>query len=110
MDMEYRAARDDVPWLTRLPSEYIKEFVRFSTQPLETPEDPKDLVTLLTVMGAEQMLLFASDYPHWDFDSPDFALKGFPAEWRERILFENARSVYKLDERLGLEAPAATHA
>jgi predicted TIM-barrel fold metal-dependent hydrolase len=110
MDMEYRAARDDVPWLTRLPSSYIKEFVRFSTQPLETPEDPKDLVAILTVIGAENMLVFASDYPHWDFDNPDFALKGFPADWRERILFENARKLYRLDERLGLQAPAATHA
>jgi uncharacterized protein len=107
MDMEYRAARDDVPWLTRLPSEYIKQFVRFSTQPLEVPADPRDLVTVLSVVGADKMLLFASDYPHWDFDSPEFALKGFPAEWRPRILWDNACELYGLDALTQAAPPVA---
>ena len=109
LDMEYRAGREDVPWLTRLPSEYIKEHIRFSTQPLEVPENPKDLVTLLSLMGGDTMLMFSSDYPHWDFDDPNHVLRGFPEEWKQRIFWDNAWEVYGLEERLaGQPAGAAT--
>jgi predicted TIM-barrel fold metal-dependent hydrolase len=101
MDMEYKSNRRDVPWLKRLPSEYVKQFVRFSTQPLEFPgEDPKKLATLLSLVDAEDMLMFASDYPHWDFDSPDYVIKHLPEEWRARILFDTAREFYQLDRRV----------
>ena len=107
LDMEFRSCREDVPWLTRMPSEYIKEFVRFTTQPLEVPQDPQDLVKLLSLIGAQDILMFSSDYPHWDFDSPDFALKGFPDDWRPRIRFENARECFHLDRLLTQTSAAA---
>jgi predicted TIM-barrel fold metal-dependent hydrolase len=100
MDMEYRAGREDMPWLTDLPSRHIREFVRFTTQPLEVPERPQDLITLLGLIGAEDMLVYSSDYPHWDFDSPDYALKGFSDEWKEKILYNNPRELFRLDEAL----------
>jgi uncharacterized protein len=100
LDMEYRAGREEVPWLSRLPSEYIRDHVRFSTQPLEVPADPKDLVTLLSLVDGDRMLMFASDYPHWDFDSPDHALRGFPEEWKQKLFWDNAWEFYALEQRL----------
>jgi predicted TIM-barrel fold metal-dependent hydrolase len=108
LDMEYRAGREDVPWLKRMPSEYIREFVHFTTQPLETPDRPKDIVTLLELVGAQDMLLYSSDYPHWDFDSPKYVLSGFPADWKPKIMFENSLKLFRLRERgLALGAFAA---
>jgi uncharacterized protein len=107
MDMEYRSGRDELPWLTKLPSEYISEHIRFSTQPLEEPKDRKDLITLLQMVGAEKMLMFSSDYPHWDADNPQYALRGFSDEWKELIFWENAWETFNLDARLaGTPAPA----
>ena len=103
MDMEYRAGREDVPWLTQLPSKYIREHVRFSTQPLEVPENPQDLVKLLSVMDGDSILMFASDYPHWDFDSPQHVLRGFPEDWKRKILWDNAWEFYDLEHRLSRE-------
>jgi predicted TIM-barrel fold metal-dependent hydrolase len=100
MDMEYRSGRDELPWLTRLPSAYIAEHVRFSTQPLEEPERRQDLIKLLETIDGDRMLMFSSDYPHWDADSPEYALRGFSDEWKERIFFENARQTFHLDARL----------
>ena len=41
--------------------------------------------------------MFATDYPHWDFDSPDHAFPiKLPAEAERRILAENARAFYRL--------------
>ncbi len=100
LDMEYRAARRDVPWLTKLPSEYIAESVRFTTQPLEEPKNPKDMVTLMSLVGGDGILCFSSDYPHWDADNPDLALKAFPEDWKRRIFYENPRELFHLDETL----------
>jgi len=102
LDMEYRSTRDDVPWLTQLPSRYIREFVRFTTQPLEEPEKPSDLVKLVEMIGCPEMLLFSSDYPHWDADNPEHALRAFPEDWRRRIYYDNAHALFRLDERLAV--------
>jgi predicted TIM-barrel fold metal-dependent hydrolase len=107
LDMEYRSCREDVPWLDRPPSEYIREFARFTTQPLEEPRDPKDIAKLLELIGGPELLLFSSDYPHWDFDSPDVALRHLPEEWKQAIYFDNASEVYRIHERLGVAAAPA---
>ena len=41
-------------------------------------------------------LIFASDYPHWDFDSPTHAFPKLPEEMHRRIFSENAREWYGL--------------
>lgn len=111
LDFEFRASREDIPWLTEMPSEHLRKFLRFSTQPLETPRDPAKLAALLDLVDAKDMLLFASDYPHWDFDNPVLALRGFPDEWLAPIFSENARALYGLDARLPwLSALSTSHA
>jgi predicted TIM-barrel fold metal-dependent hydrolase len=104
LNMEYRAGRDELPWLTRLPSEYITDHVRFTTQPLEEPENRQDLVKLFSTFDAEHMLMFSSDYPHWDADNPDTALKSLPEEWKQRIFWDNAIDTFKIEERLAKPA------
>jgi predicted TIM-barrel fold metal-dependent hydrolase len=42
-------------------------------------------------------ILFASDYPHWDSDDPDFALPNIlPDEIKAKIQYENGRALYNL--------------
>jgi predicted TIM-barrel fold metal-dependent hydrolase len=94
LDEDYRALRKETPWLTRLPSEYAREHVRLTTQPIERPRNPEALWAPLAEIGAEQMLMYASDYPHWDFDSP--SVVRLPDGWRERVMDGNARELYKL--------------
>jgi predicted TIM-barrel fold metal-dependent hydrolase len=94
LDADYRALRKETPWLRRLPSEYARDHVRLTTQPLEQPRDPRALWPALEDIGASDMLMFASDYPHWDFDDP--VTLRIPAAWRERVLDGNARELYRL--------------
>jgi predicted TIM-barrel fold metal-dependent hydrolase len=43
------------------------------------------------------MLMFSTDYPHWQFDSPEEALPmGLPESLMKKILAENAREFYQL--------------
>jgi predicted TIM-barrel fold metal-dependent hydrolase len=40
-------------------------------------------------------IMFASDYPHWDFDSPAMSLpRAVPKELRARIMAGNACRLY----------------
>jgi predicted TIM-barrel fold metal-dependent hydrolase len=44
--------------------------------------------------------MFATDYPHWDFDAPDQAFPArLPAEWEQPILADNAHTLYRLASR-----------
>lgn len=96
MDKNYKALRDTVPWLKRLPSEYIKEHIRLTTQPIEEPTDPEHLAQIFRMTGAEDFVMFSSDYPHWDFDNPQMALSLFPRGMREKIAAKNAMELYGL--------------
>ena len=96
LDAEWKALRSEVPWVTKAPSAYLRDHVRLSSQPLERPDNDKHLLAVLEMMDAAQTLMFASDYPHWDFDSPTHAFPKLPEGMRERIFSTNARELYGL--------------
>lgn len=98
MDKNWKALRMTTPWVDRLPSEIVTEHVRFSTQPIEEPEDPKHFHAILEMFDAQQMLIFSTDYPHWDGDTPDFAARSFPKALRPAIMGGNAIALYGLAE------------
>lgn len=94
MDKNWRALRDEVPWVRRPPSEYMIEHVRVTSQPLYEPADPKHLDYLMEMMHADRTLMFATDYPHWDGDDPEVAFRKVPGSVRDRILRETPREFY----------------
>jgi predicted TIM-barrel fold metal-dependent hydrolase len=96
LDKNYKALRSTVPWLTRLPSEYIRDHCYLSTQPIEEPDNPQHLIDLFNMIDAENFLLYSSDYPHWDFDPPTHILRKMKPEARRKILYENAKALYNL--------------
>ena len=96
IDKNWKALRQEVPWLRQAPSAYLKDHVRLSTQPIEEPPNAAHLRQLFAMFDAEHLLMFSSDYPHWDGDTPDFALRGFPENFQRRVLQTNAEEWYGL--------------
>jgi predicted TIM-barrel fold metal-dependent hydrolase len=94
LDRLYRAFKAELPYLRRMPSEYIRSNCRFTTQPIEEPPQSRHLLEMLEMAQAEHTLVFSSDYPHWDFDSPITALAPLPADLRRRICVDNALDLY----------------
>jgi hypothetical protein len=68
LDSEYLMRSSEAPMLRRRPSEYIRDMY-FTSQPLETSNLKLTQATMEAV-NADTQLLFASDWPHWDFDLP----------------------------------------
>jgi predicted TIM-barrel fold metal-dependent hydrolase len=98
IDKDWKGLRREVPWNTRVPSEYIRQRIRLSLQPIDAPPDPEHLLQLIEQMGSDELLMFSTDYPHWHFDTPEEAIPtGLPEATRRKILYENARAFYRFD-------------
>jgi len=54
---------------------------------------------VLEMFDAEKMLMFSSDYPHWDGDMPDFAMRRLEPTMREAVMYGNALELFKLKEQ-----------
>lgn len=97
LDKNFKALRATTPWLKRLPSEYILDHVRLTTQPMEEPRKAEHLLQMFDMMEAHRTLCFASDFPHWDFDDPR---RVFPKRMdpllRDRIFYSNAAELFGL--------------
>jgi predicted TIM-barrel fold metal-dependent hydrolase len=97
LDKEWKGLHREVPWNDRLPSEYIREHMRLTIQPLDDPPNPRHLLEIIDQMGSDDLLMFSTDYPHWHFDTPEEALpSGLPASLLQKIRTENARAWYRL--------------
>ena len=97
MDKDYAEYRRIVPFLEKRPSEYMKERMWFSTQPVEEPDNPQQLVETIEPLGGADRILFASDWPHHDFDHPKTVLNlPMPPEMKRKIMGENALELFNI--------------
>lgn len=96
LDKNFKALRAQAPWLKRMPSEYIRDHCYLTTQPIEEPENFKHLEQIFDMIDGDHIIMFSSDYPHWDQDEPTEVLKRLPLESKKRIFYENAKNLYKL--------------
>lgn len=89
----------------RRPTEYLHEHMRFTSQPIEEPER-RAFLSVLDWADADRLLLFSSDYPHWDFDDPHQIRQRVPKNLRRRIFRDNAIELYDLPQSLSPPAVA----
>ncbi|MGH2461633.1 MAG: amidohydrolase family protein [Chloroflexota bacterium] len=97
IDKEWKGLRREVPWNKGFPSRYIHEHIRVTTQPVDAPPNPRQLLQVIDQIGSDDVLMFATDYPHWQFDGRDdaFPIK-LPETLERKIMSENARAFYRL--------------
>ena len=96
LDKNFERLHSEVPYLKRKPSEYIRDHIWWTTQPMEDPERRDHLLQVIEWIGWDK-LLFATDYPHWDFDEPSRVLPaGVSDANREAFYLGNAKKLYGL--------------
>jgi predicted TIM-barrel fold metal-dependent hydrolase len=94
LDKIWERNRSELQHVKHPPSYYLKTNIWVTTQPMEEPLEAAQLIDVMEWIGWDR-ILFASDYPHWDFDDPRFSLPvRIAPDKRRAILSENARAVY----------------
>ncbi len=97
LDKHWRRLKSEAPHLRRLPSEYIRSNIYYTTQPLDEPDCDADLLEAYEAVGLDRVM-YSSDYPHWDMDEPAFVLSKLRISDadRTRIMGGNAKELYGL--------------
>jgi predicted TIM-barrel fold metal-dependent hydrolase len=88
----------EAPGLTKKPGEYIRDFY-YTTQPIEILDNASHMQAIFEMCNGENRFLYASDYPHQDFDLPQtiWDLPFVSEEGRRKILGGNALDLFDLD-------------
>ena len=90
----WRGLTMEIPWVDRPPPEIVREQVRFSLSPFDGPDEPDDVKRIFEHMGSDDLVLYSSDYPHWQFDGNDPLPPGLPEDLVRKILVDNPRATY----------------
>jgi predicted TIM-barrel fold metal-dependent hydrolase len=97
MDKEWKGMRREIPWVNRPPFQIIRDHMRFSTAPMDAdPEWPDELARVIGWLGSEDILMFATDYPHTHDDDLALLLSATPESMRPQLMSESARAWYRL--------------
>jgi len=94
MDSNWRSLYAETPWLVEPPSTYVRRSVRLTTQPIDQPPRKGDLAAVIEMIHGEEILMYSTDYPHWDNEFPNNALAGLPEDVKRRLFAENALETF----------------
>jgi predicted TIM-barrel fold metal-dependent hydrolase len=89
----WRGVRAEVPWVNRSPADILRENVRLTIQPFDAP-DQETVERIIEQIDSDQILLFASDYPHWQFEGDAITPLGLSASLLRRIRVDNPLDTY----------------
>jgi predicted TIM-barrel fold metal-dependent hydrolase len=95
LDKDWKGLRREIPWVKQRPFEIIREHVRFSTAPIDAGP-PEELARTVGWLRSEDLLMFATDYPHMHGDDVPGLLAAVPETMRSRLMAESARDWYRL--------------
>jgi uncharacterized protein len=98
----WRGVRAEVPWVDRSPADIVRDHVRLTIVPFDAPPDAEVIERIVDHLRSDDILLYASDFPHWQFDGDDAMPPGLPEGLRRKILVENPLATYA---RLKEDAP-----
>src|SRR5262252_8938727 len=90
----WRGIRMETPWVDRSPMEIVHSNIRFSLQPVDAPPDSATLHRLFDHMQSDELILFSTDYPHWQFEGDDVLPEGLSADLVRRIMIDNPFATY----------------
>src|SRR5699024_7280923 len=88
-DKTWRGLRMEIPWVQQLPSQIIRNHVRMTLRPLDAPNETEILKKVIEQVGSDDMLLFATDFPHWHFDGDLAVPEGLSPEILNKMMFKN---------------------
>jgi predicted TIM-barrel fold metal-dependent hydrolase len=90
----WKGLRSEVPWVPDPPATIVRERVRLTLQPFDGPPDPATLTRFMEHLGSDELLLFSTDYPHWQFDGRQAIPAGLDPGLARKIMVDNPLRTY----------------
>ena len=90
----WRGLRAEIPWVDRTPTEIARDHIRLTLQPVDAPPTAEQLERIIDHMGSDEMILFSTDYPHWQFDGVDVIPEGISPNLARKIMVDNPKNTY----------------
>jgi uncharacterized protein len=90
----WRGVRAEVPWVDRSPADIVRDHVRLAIQPFDAPAEPDVVERIVDHLRSDAILLYASDFPHWQFDGDQALPTGLPEALQRKILVDNPLATY----------------
>jgi predicted TIM-barrel fold metal-dependent hydrolase len=85
--------RAEVPWVKQSPADIIRSNIRITTQPFDAP-DQATVERIVEQIDCDEMLLFSSDYPHWQFEGDLVTPPGLAGSLLQRVKVDNPLATY----------------
>ncbi len=95
LQKDWKGLRRDTPWVSRPVIETIREHMRFTVAPTDAGP-PEELARVLEWLGSDEILLFATDYPHRHEDDLRALLAAAPESMRAPLMAASAAAWYRL--------------
>ena len=74
--------------------EIVRDHIRLTMQPFDAPNDADTVRRLIDHLPSPDMLLFASDFPHWQYDGDAMLPPGIDDALARKIMIDNPRAAY----------------
>jgi hypothetical protein len=98
----WKGLRSEVPWVSDPPATIVRERVRLTLQPFDGPPDTATLTRFMEHIGSDELLLFSTDYPHWQFEDAEAVPAGLDPALARKIMRDNPLRTYaRLKETVG---------
>jgi predicted TIM-barrel fold metal-dependent hydrolase len=96
LDYKFEQQGREIAWVRKSPSAHFHDRVKVGSNPLNLQAGADRLRNLLeSTPHLEDMLCYCGGYPYWDFDRAEDVAMTIPESWREKVLYSNARSLFR---------------
>ena len=96
IESKFHVHGSELPWLKRMPFEYLTDHIWFSTYPFDPDASAAARTRLLrATKGIDDMLCFGSGYPNWDADAPQSIAALLPDRWADKVFFHNSDRLFR---------------
>ncbi|MGE4043945.1 MAG: amidohydrolase family protein [Acetobacteraceae bacterium] len=103
----WKGTRSEIPWVSDPPGSIVRDRVRLTLQPFDGPPDAASVMRIMDHIGSDEVLLFSTDYPHWQFDALAALPDGLDPGLAQKIMAENPLKTYsRLNQAAQTMSPA----
>lgn len=90
----WKGLRSEIPWVADPPGSIVRDRVRLTLQPFDGPPNAATVMRVMDHFRSDEMILFSTDYPHWQFDGLAAIPDGIDATLARKIMAENPLRTY----------------